>query len=319
MSYSAFEIKGLFTSTFTGIDFLEEKRKMEQRYRENGIILFYYYEDTTKIVIKFYSIQNVPEKQVRNRISNLNREYEFAKRVNHHPNIVNVFRHDKIRINGLLIGLVMFMEFFPMTLKDLITIKSEFSDKEVESFLNQLGSALEAAHFEISQPLVHCDIKPSNIGILEIAPGDYQYKLMDFDVSMELDEMTHQSTTTSNTGYTPGYSPPEQVKAFIKREGLLTNTIDIYSIGVIALQMHTGSKPVFSTDSLETGVSLNLCTKKWGNVFNHLCNVNPDLRPKTIGQLLHQNNKNKLRLFLKISAIILLIVLLATILIYFYN
>ena len=319
MSYSAYEIKGLFTSTFTGIDFLEDKRKMEQRYRENGIILFYYYEDITKIVIKFYSIQNVPEKQIGKRIGSLNREYEFAKRVKHHPNIVNVFRHDKIRINGLLVGLVMFMEFFPMTLKDLITTKIEFSDKEIESFLNQLGSALEAAHFEISQPLVHCDIKPSNIGVLEITSGNFQYKLMDFDVSMELDEKTHQSMTTSSTGYTPGYSPPEQVKAFINREGIITNTIDIYSVGVIALQMHTGFKPVFSTDGLESGLSLNLCTKKWKNVFNHLCSINPDLRPKTIGQLLHQNNKNKLSLFLKISAIILLIVLLATILIYFYN
>lgn len=318
MSYSAYDIRGIFISNFADIDFLEDKSRMEQRYRENGIILFYYFEGKTKIVIKFYSIQNVPDKQIGNRIDSLNREYEFAKRVKHHPNIVNVFRHDKIRVNGILIGIVMFMEFFPMTLKDLIAKKKVFSDKEVRLFLKQLGSALETAHYKISQPLVHCDIKPSNIGVNEITPGNFQYKLMDFDVSKELDKRTHQSLSTTSTGYTPGYSPPEQVGAFLNRQGTVTNTIDIYSVGAIAFQMHTGIKPVFSTNSLEPGLPTNLCSKKWEKVFSKLCNTDPDLRPKTVYQILNKNKTYSANQVLETSVIVLLIGLFAIILTYIW-
>ena len=319
MNFSAYEIKKIFTSNFPGIGFLEDIKEMEQRYLENGIIIFYYQEAETKIVIKFYSLQNVPDKQIDLKIKSLNREYDFVTRGKHHPNIVNVFRHDKIRVNGLLIGLVMFMEFFPMTLKDLIAKKRVFFDKEIESFLMQMSSALETIHYRISKPIVHCDIKPSNIGVHELVHGKYQYKLLDFDVSMELDERTHHNMTTSSTGYTPGYSSPEQVKRFINREGEITNTIDIYSIGVIALQMHTGSKPVFSTDNMESGLSLNLCAKKWEKVFSRLCSTDPNLRPKTVDQLLYQNNSYSVSLILKISVILLMIVLMATILVFLFE
>jgi serine/threonine protein kinase len=110
------------------------------------------------------------------------------------------------------------MEFFPLTLKELIAKKGKFSSNEIKSFLKQLGDALETTHFKIQNPIVHCDIKPSNIGVHELTSGKYHYKFMDFDVSMELDEKTHKSMITSSAGYTPEYSPPEQVMTFIKKK-----------------------------------------------------------------------------------------------------
>lgn len=279
MRFSAYEIKKIFSSNFSDIAFLEDFNKMKTRYRENGIIIFYYYKNGEKNVIKYYSLQNVPDKHINQRIKSLNREYEFAKRVKHHPNIVNVYRHNKIRINGILIGIVMFMEFFSMTLKELIAKKGKFSDREIESFLIQMGSALETIHFKIPNPLIHCDIKPSNIGVKELSPENYHYKLMDFDVSIDLNENSRESMISSSTGYTPGYSPPEQEKAFYNREGELSNVIDIYSVGIIARQMLTGDEPTLPANNL----SLFFPGKKnWGKVFCQLCNPDPNLRPKTI-------------------------------------
>lgn len=309
MRYSAYEIENILTSNFSGINFLENINKMERRYFENGIILFYFYENGAKKVIKFYSLQNVPDIQIKKRIDSLNREYEFAKRVKDHPHIVNVYRHDKIRINGLLLGLVMFMEFFPMTLKDLLVEKRKFPDYTIESFFRQIGSALETIHFKISKPIVHCDIKPSNIGVRELEPGIYKFKLMDFDVSMELDEVSYHCMSSSSTGFTPGYSSPEQVKAFVDRQGILTNAIDIYSLGVIGLQMMTGIPPTYSANKFSSELPYRFCNKKWRVIFQKLCNLDSNKRPKTINSVFSKASYFCVNLVLKILVTLLAVII----------
>jgi hypothetical protein len=68
MRYSAYEIERTLSSNFSKIEFLENIKKMEQRYSENSIIIFRYLENNTKTVIKSYSLENVQDKQINKRI-----------------------------------------------------------------------------------------------------------------------------------------------------------------------------------------------------------------------------------------------------------
>ena len=92
-----------------------------------------------------------------------------------------------------------------------------------------------------SMGIIHRDVKPSNIRILE----DGTVKIMDFGIAKS---MVSQSTLTQ-TGITLGtasYLAPEQIRG----EDLDPRT-DIFSLGVLAFEMLTGQKP-FTGDHIST-------------------------------------------------------------------
>jgi len=89
--------------------------------------------------------------------------------------------------------------------------------------------------------IIHRDVKPSNIRILE----DGTVKIMDFGIAKSL---VSQSTLTQ-TGITLGtasYLAPEQIRG----EDLDPRT-DIFSLGVVAYEIVTGQKP-FTGDHIST-------------------------------------------------------------------
>jgi Protein kinase domain len=153
-----------------------------------------------------------------------------------HPNIVPVYA---IGDQAELIFLVMpFVE--GMTLSEFLRQRGSLPLQEAERILEAVGKALSAAH---AVGLVHRDIKPDNI-MLE--GPEHTPLLMDFGIAKGgKGESGVGLTSTGMVVGTPLYMSPEQATASPSVDA----RSDIYSLGVLAYQLFTGSLP-FSGDSV---------------------------------------------------------------------
>ncbi|KAL2538619.1 LRR receptor-like serine/threonine-protein kinase FLS2 [Forsythia ovata] len=95
-----------------------------------------------------------------------------------------------------------------------------------------VASALEYLHHGHTFPVVHCDLKPSNVLLDE----DMVAHVSDFGIAKLFDE--GESTAQTKTLATIGYMAPEY-----GTEGIVHTSGDVYSYGVMLLEMYTRKKP----------------------------------------------------------------------------
>ncbi|CAA0809798.1 LRR receptor-like serine/threonine-protein kinase EFR [Striga hermonthica] len=109
--------------------------------------------------------------------------------------------------------------------------------------------ALEYLHHGHTFPVVHCDIKPSNVLLDE----DMVAHLCDFGIAKLFDDGKN-SVLTKTLG-TVGYAAPEYGSG-----GRVSTSADVYSYGILLLEMFTSKKP--TDDILNEQMSL----KEWPRV-----------------------------------------------------
>ncbi|XP_047049586.1 probable serine/threonine-protein kinase PBL22 isoform X3 [Lolium rigidum] len=106
-------------------------------------------------------------------------------------------------------------------------------------------------HEQTNRPIFHLDLKPANI----LLDDSFAPKITDFGLSRP-----HQQKTisTSSKEGTLGYMPPELFQG-----GKITPKSDIFSLGVIIVEVITGDKPDITGKSSEDSIDIML--RKWRN------------------------------------------------------
>ncbi|GLU02958.1 hypothetical protein SLE2022_201850 [Rubroshorea leprosula] len=106
-----------------------------------------------------------------------------------------------------------------------------------------VASALDYLHYHCGQPIVHCDLKPSTV----LLDNDMTTHVGDFGLAKFISSESKMSNQSSSVGVkgTIGYAAPEYgMGSEVSIHG------DIYSYGILVLEMMTGKKP---TDNLFEG------------------------------------------------------------------
>ncbi|PON36318.1 Mitogen-activated protein kinase kinase kinase [Parasponia andersonii] len=148
------------------------------------------------------------------------------------------------------------LEYIPLgSLDKLLYSDDEFCMNILQrlNIMTDVASALEYLHFGYSTPIVHCDLKPSNVLLDE----DMVAHVADFGIAKLLSG--EDSMTQTMTLATIGYMAPEY-----GLDGIVSRKGDVYSYGIMLMEVFTKKKP---TDEMFAG-EMNL--KQWvENSFPH--------------------------------------------------
>ncbi|KAJ8754278.1 hypothetical protein K2173_002178 [Erythroxylum novogranatense] len=117
-----------------------------------------------------------------------------------------------------------------------------------------VASALDYLHHDCEPPIVHCDLKPSNV----LLDGDLAARVGDFGLARFLLNTSNQLSSEQSISLgikgTIGYAPPEYGMG-----SEVTTYGDTYSYGILLLEMFTGKRP---TDNMfRDGLNLHNFSK----------------------------------------------------------
>ena len=161
-----------------------------------------------------------------------------------HPNTIRMFDFGQTQDGRLF----MTMEFLDgVSLRDALQ-RGPIAPQRVMKILIQCCASLAEAH---SIGIIHRDIKPDNVFLLNMAGSPDFVKLLDFSVAklLEGDRMKTQAGVVFGT---PQYMSPEQGRGMP-----LDARSDLYALGILAFEMLTGGVP-YNDDNPMTVIQMHL-------------------------------------------------------------
>ncbi|MFP4597088.1 MAG: protein kinase domain-containing protein [Persicimonas sp.] len=151
----------------------------------------------------------------------------------HHPNTVTVFDYGETDQGMLFLAMEMLTG---RTLSDLIEKEAPLEPARAAHIASQVCRALGEAH---KSAIVHRDIKPDNIFLIEVDDDPDFVKVLDFGIAKIVrGEDNVELTGTGRIIGTPKYMSPEQILA-----EPIDHRSDLYSLGCILFEMLCGNPP----------------------------------------------------------------------------
>jgi tetratricopeptide (TPR) repeat protein/predicted Ser/Thr protein kinase len=182
------------------------------------------------------------------------REAQAAGILNH-PAIVTVFDIGVDEASGVSFIAMEYVE--GQNLKEVLAQGRPFTFQQTADIIAQVAEALDFAH---AKGIVHRDVKPANIILLD----GTRAKIMDFGIA-KIASGGNLTTTGQFLG-TPNYMAPEQIKG-----SPVDGRTDIFALGICLYECLTHRKP-FGGDSL-TSISYKIVHED----FPPLGEINPQI------------------------------------------
>lgn len=182
-----------------------------------------------KIILKTLNTDELADKTI---LVRFKREAKILAQLDH-PNLIKVLDFGMYKNNFY----ISFEYFESKNLRNVIK-QNNYTPEQKRSLVIRLMKALNAAH---QNHIIHRDIKPENLLVnqrLELKIADFGLALM-----QEETKLTLQSTVVG----TPGYMSPEQI-----RGEELSSQSDLFSAGIVALELFTQENPFLGKDINET-------------------------------------------------------------------
>src|SRR5919108_3905562 len=180
------------------------------------------------VAVKLLAERYAKDQGIRRRFT---REALAAARLSGEPNTVTIFDVGEWNERPFIV-----MEHLSGgTLDDQVTREGAQPPERVLRWLEEAAAALDHAH---ANGVVHRDVKPANL----LLDGDGNVHMADFGIASAagMDSLTATGTILG----TAGYLSPEQA-----RGGRATSASDLYSLGVVAFELLTGTRP-YERDSM---------------------------------------------------------------------
>lgn len=200
----------------------------------------------------------------------------------HHPNavVIHDFGEDTDGTAYIVMELLT-----GSSLRQLLVKDGTVAPRRAYSIIRQACAALDAGH---RNGIVHRDIKPDNIYLLDAHDEEDHIKILDFGIAKlgekALDTLSLEEQRLTNVGTiigTPHYMSPEQCQG---EEADVRS--DIYSLGVVLYEMLTGVVPFLA--KTPTGVAIKHVTE----VPRSLRELNPVVSPAVEAVVLRALEKN---------------------------
>ena len=194
-----------------------------------------------------------------------------------HPNVLSLKK-----IGRLNYRLAAIMPLLDGNLEDVMAKCAQFREKHTAIVLEAIVNGLDFAWSK--HKILHLDLKPSNVMVegketLQIKVGDWGISRLAKETSRS-NEIKHSGLDMANNltvcgAGTPLYMAPERFTGCWS----LSPAIDIYSLGILAIQLSTGKLP-FNQDKMD--LQLEIRSQKYfenaiqilsghSDVFRHFC------------------------------------------------
>jgi serine/threonine-protein kinase len=138
------------------------------------------------------------------------------------------------------------------TLEGLIAARGRVTVEDTVALGIQLANGLDAAH---AAGIVHRDVKPSNVVIVEDHRHREVAKIVDFGIARVAAEEEEKLTSLGALIGTPGYMAPEQLLG----QDDIDSRSDVYALGVVLFECLTGRMPY---DGTYQRVLLRVCSNE---------------------------------------------------------
>ena len=153
-----------------------------------------------------------------------------------HPNIVSIY--DRGEAEGTYYIAMEYLE--GRSLKERIVADGPLPISDAIEIARQILRAIGFAH---KRGIVHRDIKPHNVLLVQDGAGDERFKVTDFGISRTT---ASQMTEAGSIVGTAQYLSPEQA-----RGAPVDQRSDVYSVGIVLYELLTGKLPFNGETPLE--------------------------------------------------------------------
>ena len=246
-----------------GLESLLKGRELAGRYRIEEVIgrggMGAVYRGTDQrlgrpVAVKVITASAGNDPEVRDRLrARFRHEAASAARLPHHPNVVPVYDYGTDEELGL--------DYIVMELlrgEDLASRLQRGGVPPMGEALRILGHAARGVAVGHRAGLIHRDVKPGNVFLVEQPDGDrMQVRVLDFGIAKAMAEEDTASAGLTHDGrapLSPAYASPEQLRG----EARLTPASDVFSLGALGFQLLTGTRPFTDADRNRMGAGMDV-------------------------------------------------------------